>query len=66
MADKPTTDKPTSIMEFVQSVLDDIGVIDENHPDHDRVDVGWWEAMEAIKGLIEDGVPSKPESEEVK
>jgi len=49
--------KPASIMEFVQSVLDDIGVIDESHPDHDRVDIGWREAMEAIKGHIKNGVP---------
>ena len=58
--------EPTSILEFVNSVIDDIGVIDERHDDHDRVTLGWWEAMEAIKGLIEDGVPSKSESEEVK
>jgi len=49
--------EPTSIMDFVNSVIDDLGVIDESHPDHDRVDIGWWEAMEAIKGLIEDRVP---------
>ena len=60
------TNKPASIMDFVNSVIDDIGVIDERHDDHDRVTLGWWEAMEAIKGLIEDGVPSKSESQEVK
>ena len=49
--------EPKSILDFVNRVIDDIGVIDENHPDHDRVDIGWWEAMEAIKGLIEDRVP---------
>lgn len=49
--------EPTSILDFVNRVIDDLGVIDENHPDHDRVDIGWWEAMEAIKGLIEDRVP---------
>ena len=60
------TNKPASIMDFVNSVIDDIGVIDERHDDHARVTLGWWEAMEAIKGLIEDGVPSKSESQEVK
>ena len=56
--DKPKeSEEPTSILDFVNRVIDDLGVIDENHPDHDRVDIGWWEAMEAIKNLIEDGTP---------
>jgi len=50
---------PTSIESYVDDVLTDLGVLNTEADDFDRVDIGWSEAMEAIKGLIEDGVPLK-------
>tara|TARA_R110002096_G_scaffold416024_1_gene618244 strand:+ start:54 stop:353 length:300 start_codon:yes stop_codon:yes gene_type:complete len=50
---------PTSIQGYVEEVLTDLGVINTEADDFDRVDIGWSEAMEAIKGLIEDAVPLK-------
>ena len=52
---------PTSIESYVNDVLTDLGVLNTEADDFDRVDIGWSEAMEAIKGLIEDGVPLKEE-----
>jgi hypothetical protein len=53
---------PTSIESYVNDVLTDLGVLNTEADDFDRVDIGWSEAMEAIKGLIEDGVPLKEDA----
>lgn len=50
---------PTSIESYVNDVLIDLGDIHPHGDSFDRLDLGWYEAMEAIKGLIEDGVPLK-------